>query len=70
MYKNTYIHEKELEKILFFILGICISGVNRDQFINQIQSFDTNLQLELVPYIECITDDFSFSIPKRIILCQ
>jgi hypothetical protein len=66
-YPESEVTFKELEKVLFFILGICISGVNRDHFINQIQSFDTNLQLELVPYIECITDDFSFSIPKRII---
>lgn len=58
---------REMEKILLLLLGIAINGENKETFIEQIQNnLDTNIQLELVPYIKLVNDDISFSLSKSL----
>ncbi|CAF0824667.1 unnamed protein product, partial [Brachionus calyciflorus] len=58
---------REMEKVLLLLLGIAINGDNKEKFVEQIQNnLDTQIQLELVPYIKLVNDDISFSISKSI----
>ncbi len=59
---------KEMEKMLLLILGLAINGEFKARFIEQIQQqFETNTQMQLVPFIQLVTDDLNFSINRTII---
>lgn len=61
--EQTY---KEMEKMLLLLLGIAINGEFKAKFIEQIQTqLETNTQMQLVPFIQLVTDDLSFSISKQ-----
>lgn len=63
--EETY---KEMEKMLVLLLGIAINGDMKETFIDQIQQkLDTNLQMELVPFIKVVNDDISFSISRSLL---
>ena len=58
---------KELEKMLSLLIGCAINGDSKELFIENIQmNIDTQIQIELVPYIELVTEDMSFSISKNL----
>ena len=51
------------------LLGVAINGEFKEQFIEQIQqSLDTQTQIALIPYIQLVTDDISFSISKSLLV--
>ncbi len=56
---------RELEKILVLMLGIAIQGDYKEQFIDGIQRLDTNVQFQLITYIQLISmDDCQFAVSK------
>lgn len=58
---------KELERMLILLIGCAINGDSKELFIENIQlHIDTQTQIELVPYIELVTEDMSFSISKNL----
>ena len=60
-----------MEKMLLLLLGLAINGEYKEAFIEQIQTkLDTQLQLQLVPYIQLVTEDLSFSISKSVAFLQ
>jgi hypothetical protein len=59
---------KEMEKILLILLGIAINGDLKETFIDQIQQkLDTQIQIELIPFIKFVNDDINFSISKSLL---
>ena len=60
---------KEMEKMLLLLLGLAINGEFKEKFIEQIQqSLETPRQIQLVPFIQLVTEDLSFSISKSLLL--
>ena len=60
---------KEMEKMLLLLLGLAINGEYKEQFVEKIQrNLDTPMQMQLVPYIQLVTEDLSFSISKTLLL--
>ena len=57
--------------MLLLLLGLAINGEYKEAFIEQIQTkLDTQLQLQLVPFIQLVTEDLSFSISKSVAFLQ
>lgn len=60
---------KEMEKMLLLLLGLAINGEYKEQFVEKIQhNLETQVQMQLVPYIQLVTEDLSFSISKTLLL--
>lgn len=58
-----------MEKMLLLLLGLAINGEFKEQFIDQIQqNLDTQVQIQLVPFIQLVTEDLSFSISKSLFI--
>jgi hypothetical protein len=58
-----------MEKMLLLLLGLAINGEFKEKFIDQIQQkLETQIQIQLIPFIQMVTDDLSFSISKSILL--
>jgi chromosome segregation ATPase len=58
-----------MEKILLLLLGVAINGNLKETFIEQIQTkLNTQTQINLVPYIQLVTDDINFCLSKSIFL--
>lgn len=59
----------EMEKMLLLLLGIAINGEFKEKFIEQIQQqLETQTQINLIPYIQLVTEDINFSVSKSILL--
>jgi hypothetical protein len=53
--------------MLILLIGCAINGDSKELFIENIQlNIDTQIQIELVPYIELVTEDMNFSISKNL----
>ena len=53
---------KELDKMLLLLLGIAINGESKCKFVELIQTrLDTHVQMQLVSYIQAVTDELSAS---------
>ena len=58
-----------MEKMLLLLLGVAINGEFKEQFVEQIQqTLDTQTQIALIPYIQLVTEDISFSISKSLLV--
>lgn len=57
---------KEMEKMLLLLLGLAINGEFKAKFIEQIQKLETHTQMQLVPFIQLVTDDLNFSINRQL----
>jgi hypothetical protein len=58
-----------MEKMLLLLLGIAINGEFKESFIEQIQQqLETQIQINLIPYIQLVTEDINFSVSKSILL--
>jgi hypothetical protein len=52
--------------MLILLIGCAINGDYKEIFIDNIQQkLDTQIQIELVPFIELVTEDINFSISKN-----
>ena len=63
--KHPYSEEtfKEMEKMLLLLMGLAINGEFKAKFIEQIQQqLETQTQMQLIPFIQLVTEDLSFSI--------
>ena len=57
-----------MEKMLLLLLGIAINGEFKEKFIEQIQQqLETHTQINLIPYIQLVTEDINFSVSKSIL---
>jgi chromosome segregation ATPase len=57
---------KEIEKMILLILGVALNGENKEIIIDKIQKdLDVDTQHKLIPFIQMVTDEISFSIAKN-----
>jgi hypothetical protein len=62
--EETY---KEMEKMLLLLMGLAINGEFKAKFIEQIQQqLETQAQMQLIPFIQLVTEDLSFSIGRTL----
>ena len=53
--------------MLILLIGCAINGDSKEHFIEKIQqNIDTHIQIDLVPFIELVTEDMNFSISKNL----
>ncbi len=58
-----------MEKMLLLLLGLTINGEFKEKFVEQIQQrLDTQVQIQLVPFIQMVTEDLGFSISKSLLV--
>ena len=55
--------------MLLLLLGLAINGEFKESFVEKIQhNLDTQVQIQLIPFIQLVTEELSFSISKTVLL--